>query len=134
MACRCNGNYRLCNRIRITQSTTFTTPNLVLNVAPGGYNDDEKYCIVTAQAIPNNATVNAPVIITIGTGTQQYPLVNPNGTQVTAGALRTRTRYACICETTPTGAVFRLCRGLNCPQNGLASVNGTSPTVTGSDT
>lgn len=134
--CRCNGNCRLCNRIRISQSITYTAPNTVINLVAGGYNDDEKYCIVTAQPIPSTATVNSPVVVTVGTGTQQYPLVNPDGTQVTAGSLRTRTRYATICQTTPTSAVFRLCRGLNCPENGLVSVNGTAVTtqVTGSDT
>ncbi len=42
-----------------------------------------------AQAIPDAATINAPVVITIGTGTVQYPLTRRNCAQVTACSLRT---------------------------------------------
>lgn len=42
-----------------------------------------------AQAIPDAATINAPVVITIGTGTVQYPLTRRNCAQVTACGLRT---------------------------------------------
>lgn len=33
-----------------------------------------RYCIVVARAIPATAIINAPVFITIGTGTELYPL------------------------------------------------------------
>lgn len=118
----------LCRRLIISQSVTFTGGNLVINIPAGNYNDREKYCIVIAQAIPNTATINAPVVITIGTGTQQYPLTNRCCAQVTACAIRTRTRYSTVVSTSGTGGTFRLIgNACPCPTNRLASINGTAP-------
>ena len=72
----CKNVCKLCDRLIISQAITFTGGNLVVNLPAGSYNNNEKYCIVLAQAIPETTTINAPVVITIGTGTQQYPLVN----------------------------------------------------------
>lgn len=81
-----------------------------------------------AQAIPDAATINAPVVITIGTGTVQYPLTRRNCAQVTACGLRTRTRYAVCVSTSPTGGSFRLLGNPCCaPDNALNSINGTAP-------
>ncbi len=83
---------------------------------------------MVAQAIPATATINAPVVVTIGTGTQQYPLTNRCCAQLTACAIRTRTRYAAVVSTSGTGGTFKLLgNACPCPTNNLASINGTAP-------
>ena len=124
----CKPNCKLCRRLIISQAVTFTGGNLVINLPAGSYNDGERYCIVVAQAIPATATINAPVVITIGTGSQQYRLTNRCCAPVTACGIRTRTRYATRVATTGTGGTFRLLGSTcPCPTNNLASINGTAP-------
>ena len=72
MACR--DTCRLCDRLIISESVTFTAPNLIINIPAGSYSDGCKYCIVVAQTIPAATTITAPVFITIGDGTELYPL------------------------------------------------------------
>ena len=123
-------NCRLCDNLIISQNIAFTGGNLIINLPAGSYTNCRRLCIVLAQAIPNTTTINAPVFITIGSGTQLYPLVKRNCRQVTACALRTRTRYAVCVETTPTGGLFRMLGNTCCaPNNNLTSINGTAPTV-----
>ena len=126
----CKNVCKLCDKLIISQSITFTDGNLVVNLPAGSYNNNCKYCIVLAQAIPATTTINAPVVITIGTGTQQYQLVNRCCRPVTACGVRTRTKYSTIVETTPTTAVFKMLGNPCCqPNNNLRAVNGTAPTV-----
>lgn len=80
----CKPVCKLCPNLVISQAVTFTGGNLEINLPAGSYNDCEKYCIVVAQAIPDTTTINAPVYITIGTGTTLYPLTKRNCAQVTA--------------------------------------------------
>ena len=94
-----------------------------------------KYCIVVAQSIPTATTINAPVYITIGTGTQLYPLTKCNCAQVTACGIRTRTRYSTVVNTSPTGGSFRMLGRPACaPDNSLAGIDGTAPTTEGGGT
>ena len=100
----------------------------MVNLPAGSYRNGEKYCIVIAQAIPAETTINAPVVVTIGTGTQQYPLTNRCCAQVTAAGIRTRTRYSAVVSTSPDGGAFRLLGSTcHCPANNLAAINGTAP-------
>lgn len=131
----CKPVCRLCDRLVISQSVTFTGGNLVVNIPAGSYRNGEKYCIVIAQAIPNTATINAPVVITIGTGTQQYPLTNRCCVPVTACGIRTRTRYSTVVATSGTSGAFRLLgNACPCPSNNLAAINGTAPTASAEPT
>lgn len=124
------GNCRLCKNLIISQNITFTGGNLIINIPAGNYANCRKLCIILAQSIPNTATINALVFVTIGTGTQLYPLVKKNCKQVTACSLRTRTRYAVCVETTPTSGLFRMMGNICCaPNNDLTSINGTAPVV-----
>lgn len=126
----CKNVCRLCDNLVISQSVTFTGGNLILNIPAGSYANNRKICIVIAQAIPTATTINAPVYVTIGTGTVLYPLVKKNCRQVTACGLRTRTRYSTCVETTPTGGLFKMLGQPCCsPNNNLTSINGTAPTV-----
>lgn len=128
----CKNNCRLCDRIRISQAVTFDGTSLVINLPAGAYNDGCKYCIVVAQTIPAAATINAPVVITIGEGTVQYPLTNRCCAPVTACGIRTRTRYAVRVSTSATTGTFKLLGNPCCsPTNNLTSIDGTAPDVEG---
>ena len=127
-------NCRLCDRLIISQAVTFTAPNLIINLPAGAYQNCERYCIVVAQAIPDATTINAPVFITIGDGTELYPLNQCNGVQATASGIRTRTRYATKVTTTAAGGAFRLLGKICCyPTDSLTSIDGTAPAAAGGD-
>lgn len=124
----CKTSCRLCKNLIISQAVTFTGGSLVINLPAGSYNDGCKYCIVVAQTIPTTTTITAPVVITIGTGTQQYPLLKCDCTQATACSIRTRTRYSTCVETTATSGAFKLLGNICCaPTNNLRGINGTAP-------
>lgn len=126
----CSNVCKLCDRIRISTAVTYTAPNLVITIPEGSYEDGEKYCIVVAQNIPDTTTINAPVFIQIGTGTELYPLQRCDCSQATACNIRTRTRYATRVVTNPTSGSFRLLGRVCCaPNNDLLSINGTAPTT-----
>jgi len=124
----CKPTCKLCDHLIISQAVTFTGGNVVINLPAGSYNNGEKYCIVVAQSIPDTATINAPVVVTIGTGTELYPVTNRCCAQLTACAIRTRTRYSTVVVTSGTGGTFRLLgSACPCPVSNLASINGTAP-------
>lgn len=125
--CHC----KLCDRLVISQSVTFAAGTLTINLPAGSYRNGCQYCIVVAQTIPATATITAPVVITIGTGTETYPLVGCDCAQLTACAIRSRTRYATRVATDAAGGTFRLLGRACCaPSNNLAAINGTAPTTT----
>lgn len=124
----CKPTCRLCDRLVISQSVTFTDGNLIVNIPAGSYNSGCKYCIVIAQAIPAATTINAPVVITIGAGTELYPLTNRCCAQVTACGIRTRTRYSTVVSTSNIGGTFKLLGNTcPCPTNNLRAIDGTAP-------
>lgn len=128
----CKPVCKLCDRLVISQAVTFDGTNLIINLPAGSYNDGCKYCIVVAQAIPATTTINAPVVITIGTGTVLYPLTNRCCAQVTACAIRTRTKYSTCVSTSATGGSFKLLGKPCCsPNNALTSIDGTAPAAEG---
>ena len=123
---------RLCNRLIISQAVNFAAGTLTVNLPAGSYNNGERYCIVVAQAIPEATTITAPVVITIGDGTEEYPLTNRCCAQVVAASLRTRTRYATVVSTSATGGSFRMLgRGSCAPDNALTAIDGTAPVAGG---
>lgn len=127
----CKPVCRLCDKIRISTAVEFTGGNLVITLPAGSYENGEKYCIVVAQSIPDATTINAPVVIQIGEGTEQYPLQRCNCSQATACNIRTRTRYSTVVVTNPTSGSFRLLGRTCCaPNNNLLSIDGTAPTTT----
>lgn len=128
----CTNVCRLCDRLIISEAVTFDGTSLVINLPAGAYANGCKYCIVVAQAIPAATTINAPVVITIGDGTVEYPLTNRCCAQVTACAIRTRTRYATVVSTSAVGGSFKLLGRPCCaPNNALASIDGTAPAAEG---
>lgn len=120
----CKPVCQLCKRLIISQAITFTGGNLVVNLPDGSYSNGEKYCIVLAQSIPTAATINAPVVFTIGTGTTQFPLTNRCCAPVTACGVRTRTKYSTNVVTSATGGTFRMIGKPCCsPSNDLTAIN-----------
>ena len=77
-----------------------------------------------AQTIPTTATITMPVAISIGGDTTTvYPIVACDCTQITACAIRTRTKYALRINTTATSAVFKSLNKLNCyPETTLPAI------------
>lgn len=119
---------KLCPRLIISDSVTFTAPNLIIDIPAGAYNDCQQYCIVVAQAIPAATTLTAPVFVTIGGGTELYPLTRCNGVQATAVGIRSRTKYKTVVRTTANSGSFQL-RGKICcyPTDNLTAIDGTAP-------
>ena len=134
MSCNRNCN-RLCPNLIISTSVAVVTVNgtdtLLINIPEGTYRNGCKYCIVVAQAIPATATINMPVAISIGGDTATvYPLTNRCCAQVTACAIRTRTRYPVCVSTSAAGGTFKVLSGLSCaPNNALASLPVTTTTT-----
>ena len=124
----CNTSCRLCDRLVISEAVTFDGTNLVIDLPAGSYGNGCRYCIVVAQTIPAATTITAPVVITISGGTETYPVNDRCCAQVSACAIRTRTKYPVVVTTTATGGAFRVLRGLSCaPVNALSSIDGTAP-------
>lgn len=122
---------RLCPRFIISQAVTFSDDTLTVNLPAGSYADGQRCCIVVAQALPAETTITASVVVTIGDGTEVYPLVTRCGDQVQAGGLRTRYRYPVVVATDATGGTFRLLANIcGMSANRLAAIDGTAPTTT----
>lgn len=132
----CKNVCKLCDKFTASRSITFTPGTggnpgtLIINLPPGNYNDGQKYCIILTDTFPAATTISANVVFTVGTGAQQYPLVNRCCRPITACGIRTRHKYSICVETTATGAVFKMLGQPFCqPNNNLRSVNGTAPTT-----
>jgi hypothetical protein len=126
----CKNVCRLCDKLIISTAVAFTAgTGLVITIPEGSYGDGCKYCIVVAQTIPTATTINAPVFIQIGAGTELYPLNKCDCTQATACSIRTRTKYATRVETSATTGVFKLLCNIACaPNNNLNAIDGTAVT------
>lgn len=128
----CGYVQRLCDRLILSQAVTFADGTLTINLPAGSYGDGFRYCIVVAQAIPAATTITAPVVITIGDGTEEYPLVNRCCAQVTACGIRTRTKYTTVVSTSATGGTFKMLGQPCCaPNNNLTAIDGTAPAAEG---
>ena len=126
----CKPVCQLCPRLVISTAVNFDGTNVIVGLPAGSYQNGCKYCIVIAQAIPTAATVNAPVVFSIGTGTERYPLTTSCCAQVTACGVRTRTRYSTVVSTSATGGTFKMLGKPCCmPNNDLTAINGTAPSA-----
>lgn len=128
----CKPICKLCDRLIISQAVTFADGTLTVDLPAGSYGNGCKYCIVIAQTIPEETTITAPVVFTIGGGAVEYPLVNRCCAPVTACGIRTRTRYSTIVATDATGGTFKMLGRPCCsPDNSLAAIDGTAPAAGG---
>ena len=135
MSCNRNCN-RLCPNLVISTSVAVVTVNgtdtLLINIPERAYANGCKYCIVVAQSIPATVPIGTPVAVSIGGDTTTvYPLTNRCCAQVTACAIRTRTRYPVCVSTSATGGTFKVLSGLYCaPNNALESLPAPTTTAT----
>ena len=121
----CRNSCSVCPKLVISTEVAFTGGNLVITIPEGSYRNNEKYCIVVAQKIPDTTTINAPVVIQIGTGAVLYPVTKRNCAQLTACGIRTRTKYSTVVHTSADTGTFRLLGNVHCaPNNNLESING----------
>lgn len=127
MACKNNGC--LCEHFVISQDITFENDTLIINLPAGTYENCEKYCLVIGQTIPTETTIAAQVAITIGDDDTQYPLVNPNCTNVSACRIQTRARYATKVFTNISNGVFKLLSPIGCSCCSNCSSGGSLPIV-----
>jgi hypothetical protein len=127
-------NCSICKNLVISTAVTVITVDgtdtLVIDIPAGFYPDCRRVCLVVAQTIPTTATISMPVAISIGGDTTTvYPIVNCDCSQVTACAIRTRTKYGLRISTSATSAVFKSLKQLTCyPTDTLAVI--PAPTVT----
>ena len=103
----CIRNCQLCSKYILSQAVTFDGTSLVINLPAGAYGNCCKYCIVIAQPIPDETTIIAPVVFTIGTDTTQYPFTNCDCTPVYASQVRTRRLYSVRVNTAVGTGVFK---------------------------
>lgn len=128
-----NKNCRLCPNIVISTAVTVVAidgvDTLVIDIPAGFYPDCRRVCLVVAQTIPDTATISMPVAISIGGDTTTvYPIVNCDCSQVTACAIRTRTKYGLRISTSATSAVFKSLKQLTCyPTDTLAVIPAPAP-------
>ena len=117
-------NCKLCDNFIISTAVAFADGVLTVTLPAGSYADGCQYCIVIAQTIPEATTIASTVEFVIGAGTESYPLVDRCGNPVTAGRVRTRTKYPVCVNTTATGGSFRLTRNLCCEGETLGALEG----------
>jgi hypothetical protein len=135
----CKPSCKLCKNLIISTAVTVVTVDgtdtLVIDLPARTYSNGCKYCIVIAQTIPATATINMPVAFSIGGDTTTvYPFTRCDCSQVTACAIRTRTRYSTIVSTNAVGGVFKSLGGLSCcPTNNLESLPVTAAAAGGAN-
>lgn len=118
---------RACKRFTVTSSVTVSGTDLLINIPQAQYSDCDKVCLYIAQALPDAATINMPVSVTIGTDTTQYPLVTCVGIPVTASMIKSKVLYPTMIVTNSSSGVFRILRKVSCNINKLQSI--PAPTV-----
>lgn len=104
---------------------TFAADTLTINVPQRTFNAGGVYFLRLTEPIPEAATINAPVVITIGDGTVTYPLLSKCGGQVTAASLRSGYSYPITLVNGGTDGAFKVLDKLWCaPVNAVTSVDG----------
>lgn len=121
MGCPVNSKY-LCERVILSQAVTFAGDTLTINIPAGSYGNKEKYCLIVAQEIPDDTTIAATVVITIGTDTTEYPLLTCCGAEVTAGQIEYRRKYPVVVSTSVASGAFRVLEKLCCGRSLAAPV------------
>lgn len=99
----CNNTCQECSRKVYVSDVTFAAGTLTLNFPDTvSYVNHCKYCFVITTTLPDTATINAPVVVTVGDGTTTFPLLTRCGAPVVAQQLRARRRYPFRVSTTAT--------------------------------
>ena len=120
----CINDCSLCRRLIISQAINYdaTTNTVIVDLPQRNYNNCENYCIVLVQSIPTSATINAPVVFSIGGGATQYPFVNCDCTPILASQIRTRRKYKTKVNTAVNTGVFKYIGKCCLPSNSTTVV------------
>lgn len=118
----CNRNCdRFCPNFIFSDSITVVTVDgvdtLVIDIpAPASaYYNCRKICLALTEAIPDAATLEMPVAISIGGDTTTvYPIVDCTGLQIVAKQIVTRYKYKLKVFTNATSGVFKVYNLPNC--------------------
>lgn len=131
----CINDCSLCNKLVISQAINFdaTTNTVIVDLPAGSYGNNCSYCIVFAQSIPSSATINAPVVFSIGGGSTQYPFLNCNCTPILASQIRTRRKYKVRVSTAVGTGVFKYIGKCCLPSNSTTTIQ-SIPVITTSTT
>lgn len=114
---------KICDKILISDSVTVSGTTLLIDIPANVFRNCEKYYLVIAQPIPDTATINMPVELTIGgVTTTTYPLVTCSCGNVTASMIRTYNKYPIQIATTATGANIKVLDGLACAPSNAVNV------------
>ena len=123
----CVKNCRLCNKFILSQSITYNAGvnQLIVDLPAGNYANCTKYCIVLAQSIPTETTINAQVVFTIGGDqTVGYPFLNKDCTPVLASQVRTRRLYPVRVNTGISTGAFKYIGDCPLPRTGTTPATG----------
>lgn len=114
------------------ETVTFAADTLTINIPQRTYTSGCPYFLRILAPIPDTTTIGSEVVITIGTGTVEYQLVDCNGVPVTAEQLRSGYSYPVAVVANGTTGVFKVLAPLTYCNRRLAfSVDGTVPTEGG---
>ena len=108
------------------ETITFADDTLTINLPQRTYSAGCPYFLRLIETIPAETTIGAEVVITIGTGTVIYPLVDCNGAPVTAEKLRSGYSYPVAVVSNGTAGAFKVLAPLVYNKlSGVFSVDGT---------
>lgn len=110
------------------EAVTFADDTLTINLPQRSYNSGCPYFLRLIENIPAETTIGALVVITIGTGTVEYPLLDCQGVQVTAERLRSGYSYPVVVVGTNANGAFKVTAPLVFRKyNAAVSLDGTDP-------
>lgn len=124
-------NYRVLRidpRIIPVEEVTFADGTLTINIRQHVYSSGCPYFLRLDEIIPDTVTVGADVVITVGEGTAEYPLLDMTGVQVTAERIRSGYSYPLAVVGSGTNGAFRLLAPLVYSKcTGVFTIDGTVP-------
>ena len=113
-------------------AVTFAADTLTINLPQRTYNSGCPYFLRLLDEIPAATTIGADVVITIGTGTVEYPVLDCNGVQLTAERLRSGYSYPVAVVSSGANGAFRLLAPLSYSHYcAVFSVDGTAEAAEG---
>ena len=112
------------------ETLTFADGTLTINVPQRAFNAGCPYFLRIVDEIPAETTIGAAVVITIGEGTVEYPLLGCNGVPLTAEYLRSNYSYPVTVVSNSTTGAFKLLAPIcYAKSNASFSIDGTDPTA-----
>lgn len=114
------------------EAITFADGTLTINVPQRVFNSGCPYFLRLVDEIPAETTIGAAVVITIGTGMVQYPVIGCDGVPLTAERIRSGYSYPVKVVSSNTTGAFKLIAPI-CYGKGSAgfSIDGTDPAAAG---